>query len=147
MTFSNVFSAQNFFYFYENSAGDWLQWCCLQYGVIGLDNGLVRNRQRCYIQTNDGQAHCCIFASLQGHAVRWSWSLICWQHCNVWSHPLHYLVHPPTPPWLPIGHSHGCEWSTHIPFVPCQSAPFPHSSHKAVSNFHFKLQSQGHGCG
>ena len=29
------------------------------------------------------------------------------------------------PPHLPLGHSHGHEWSTHIPFVPCQSAlPF-----------------------
>ena len=48
---------------------------------------------------------------------------ICRRHAKVWSHPSHYTVHPPTPPWLPIGHSHGHQLSTHIPFVPCQSAP------------------------
>ena len=30
-----------------------------------------------------------------------------------------------TPPWLPIGHGHCYEWSTHILFVPWQSAPPP----------------------
>ena len=39
--------------------------------------------------------------------------------------PGHCLVHPPTPPWLSKGHGHGHEWSTRIPFIPCQSAlPF-----------------------
>ena len=47
------------------------------------------------------------------------------------------MVHPPTPPWLPIGYGHGHEWSTHIPFISCQSAPppSPHSSNKAIWNF------------
>ena len=45
---------------------------------------------------------------------------------RLWSHPSHYMVHPPTPTMVThIGHSHGHEWSTHIPFVPCQSAPIP----------------------
>ena len=40
---------------------------------------------------------------------------------------------PPHPLWLPISHGH--EWLTQIPFVPCQSAPLPHSSNKDISNF------------
>ena len=41
-------------------------------------------------------------------------------------------IHPPHHGY-PLGHSHGHEWSTHIPFVPCQSSlPF---LNKAISNF------------
>ena len=40
-------------------------------------------------------------------------------------------THPIMPP---IGHSQGHEWSTHIPFVPCQSAT-PNSSNEPISNF------------
>ena len=41
------------------------------------------------------------------------------------------------PTMLPIDYSHGHEWLTHIPFVPCQSAPLnpSHSSNKTISNF------------
>ena len=40
------------------------------------------------------------------------------------------MVHPPTPPWLPIGHSHGHDRLTALSF-----------------HVTFKLQGQGHGCG
>ena len=70
----------------------------------------------------------------------------CRRHADVWSHPSHYMTHPPTPPWWPIGHGHGHEWLTHTPSVPCQSAPHPHPhphphcSNKANSKFDPKPQ-------
>ena len=33
----------------------------------------------------------------------------------------HCPLHSPTLPWLPKGHGHGHEWSTPLPFFPCQS--------------------------
>ena len=47
------------------------------------------------------------------------------RHADNWSHPGHYLVDPYTWSWSPIGHGHGHEWHTAIPFVQCQSTlPF-----------------------
>ena len=41
--------------------------------------------------------------------------------------PSHYTVHPPTPPCLPIGYSHGHEWSTHTPFHVNDPPPNTHT--------------------
>ena len=54
------------------------------------------------------------------------------------------------PTMLPIGHSHGHEWLTHIPFDPCQShTPTTHPI-PPISLFQtltLKLQGQSHGWG
>ena len=61
-------------------------------------------------------------------------------------HPSHDTVHPPTPPWLPIGHNHGHEWSIHIPFRSVSISP-PIPQLRLFQTLTFKLQGQGHGCG
>ena len=49
-------------------------------------------------------------------------------------------VHPPTSTWLPIGHPHSHEWSTHIPFVPCQSAPFLKDGYFKLWPWNYKIK-------
>ena len=48
-------------------------------------------------------------------------------------------IHPPHLHGCPLGHCHDHEWSTHIPFIPCQSALY--SSNKAISNFDLETAS------
>ena len=45
---------------------------------------------------------------------------MCRWHGNVWSHPGHYPILPPTPPCLLKGHCHGHEWSIYIPLIQYQ---------------------------
>ena len=48
------------------------------------------------------------------------WNQICRRHADVWNHPGHYPVHPPTPPRSHKSQYHGHEWTEYIPFVPCR---------------------------
>ena len=50
-----------------------------------------------------------------------------------------------TAPWLPMGHGH--EWSTHSPFVPCQSAHPPPIQRRLFQTLTLKLQGQCQGRG
>ena len=70
--------------------------------------------------------------------VRLGWSYIALmpvkQSWRIWvhkSHPGHYPVYPPTPPWSYKSQYH--EWTTHFTFIPCQLAA-AHSWDKAISN-------------
>ena len=69
----------------------------------------------------------------------------CRQHADVWSHPGHYLVHPPTPPW-----SHkSISWSWMDDSHPFHSMstgnPIPEI--RLFQTVTLKLDSQCHGCG
>ena len=67
----------------------------------------------------------------------------CRRHADVWSHPGHYLVHPPTPPW-----SHkSISWSWMDDSHPFRSLSISHPipDIKLFQTLTLELQGQGHG--
>ena len=57
--------------------------------------------------------------------------------------PGHYLVHP-TPPWSHKSQYHGHEWTTYMPFVPCQlTIPFL----RALKLWPWNCEVKNLGCG
>ena len=74
-------------------------------------------------------------------------SYICRRYADVWSHPSHYAVHPPSPPW-----SHkSISWSWMDDSHPFRSMsigrPIPEIKLFQTLTLKFQLQDQGHGCG
>ena len=72
---------------------------------------------------------------------------ICRRLADVWSHPSHYPVHPPTPPW---SHS-SISWSwmdDSRPFISMSiGRPIPEIKLFQTLTLKFQLQGQAHGCG
>ena len=70
-------------------------------------------------------------------------------HVHVWSHPSHYPVHPPTPPWLPhVTHrSWSWSWMTDLHPFHSMSISLPIPQIRLFQTWPLKLQGQGHGCG
>ena len=75
---------------------------------------------------------------LMGKQLTSLYNMIYRRYADVWSHPGHYLVHPPTPPWTWMDESH--------PFHTISMGPSI-SEIRLFQTFILTLQGHGHRCG
>ena len=78
-------------------------------GPIG-NNGFAPNKRQAIIWTNADLIHWRIYSALGGYEL----TIYHRQHADIWSHPGHNQLHPPTPSWSHKGQCLGHEWTTHL---------------------------------